>query len=678
MKLPFGYRFYLYSLVGFLCAAIWLQNYTPDYAYPYEAAFHANLILFCYGVLGVVYGYYLDGILKARMRRIPFIIYRFAYGCLTLWTIRQGYGLWNTMPSHKTFMAVFGASLILPLILALLPPFLLYWWEYASELPFIRRLLFGGGGSARIGTARTLKHRPAELRQSLLSFPSKSDEGVTSNRLFLGRSDVAQDPFLRLVGIALTRHMLLCGLTRSGKSATTIFNILLTWLSDIIIVDIKGELAETTLCRRVSKSFLQEQGITYVGDTQKHFRHGEAYVLDNWELTRFASNHYNACHEVDDIHGENAREIITAICDAIVLPESDRNKWVEEGAKSFLSGLIAYALATLPPEEQNLGAISDLLYGIDKDGNASTEAFKELILDMRTCEIAGGLPQQGASELDRMGDRQKGSVLDCISRSLKFASNPKTRKYMSRSDFSFKDIGTKIIIDKNGKEQKVIQTVYICFPPHLMAGADMRWLRLITNMAIVCMQKRHPRPKTDTLFIADEFAQLKQLTSISKNFGLLAGYKIKLFIVLQVIFDLQKLYPKTWNTMVANSTCMFFGLVPQDTETPKLVSNAIGKTIIRRTEGRFFKRKIVSETVRDLLTITEVAELLNPNSRKAIILSPGDFPIIINRLAFKSMYVNDEYGSIYYRSFGLDGLRGHFYDLYKAEKRLHKTTATTL
>lgn len=292
---------------------------------------------------------------------------------------------------------------------------------------------------------------------------------------------------------------------------------------------------------------------------------------------------------------------------------------------------------------------------------------------MRTCNAAGGLPLQAAAEMDRLGDRQKGSVLDTVSRSLKWASDPKIRKHMRYADFSFSDIGTKTMIDENGQEHKVIQTVYICAPDTGMNGELMRWLRVLTSVATVAMQRRKPLPKTDTLFILDEFAKMKALKSISEGYGLLAGYKIKLFIVLQNISDIQNQYKNKWNTMVSNAYVIVFGLAPHDTETPKWVAKSLGKKMKRRLERKgiwgFFRPKIVAENARELLTETEVANLLSPNSSKQIILSSMSLPMLLNRLTFKPMKINDEYGSIKFNTFGLDGLRGHFYDMYKDRSR---------
>lgn len=668
MKLPIGYRFHACAIISLLLALFWLWAYNPDFDNAQNVGFNDHLVPLTHFLMAAAYGYFLDGILKARVRKIPFLIYRVLYGCLLTITGVKAFSLFS-LEVTESFSSQVWANLALPLGIAFLPPLFMYWRAYFMETPFFQRLYVGHGGSAAWAGVRTFRNRPAKLNQSLFSFPTTPDAGVTTDRIFLGRSSFLHDFFPRLIGVKPIMHFVLVAATRAGKSASFLYNVLLTYESDIIVIDPKGELAETTFCRRASKEFLKAQGIQYAGETYKNLEHGECYVLDPFGLTRFASSFYNPLSEVD-IHDENAREMINAVCDGLVLPESDENRWAEEGARSFLSGLIAYSLSEMPSDRHNLSAVSDLLYGIDENGFASTERFNSLLLDMRTCNAAGGLPQQAAAEMDRLGDRQKGSVMDTVSRSLKWASDPKIKSHIAYSDFSFRDIGTKTVTDENGQEHSVTQTVYVCMPDTRMNGEMMRWLRLVTSVATVAMQRRKNMPKRDTLLILDEFAKMKALRTISEGYGLLAGYKIKLLIVLQNISDIQHNYKTKWNTMVSNAYVIVFGLAPHDTETPKWVSDSLGKKMLHRKERRrgimgLLRPKVVSESARELLTPTEVATMLSPNSTKQIVLTPMNLPMLLDRLTFKTMKINDEFGSTKFGTFGLDGLRGHFYDMYK-------------
>lgn len=372
MTIPIGYRFYACTTLSLLFALFWLWMYEPVIDGSQMAEFNSGLIVFCYLFISLIYGYFLDGILKASIRKLPFILYRLLYLYVL---VKTGGALMSLMEIGIPvgFMPSVWSNLLLPLGIAFLPPLLMYWWAYIMETPFIRNLLAGAGGSAQWAGVRTFRNRPAKLKQSLFSSSRAADEGVTSERILLGRSRFSHDFFPRLIGVKPIMHFVLIALTRAGKSVSTVYNILLTYTSDVIVIDPKGELAETTFCRRASKSFLKDQNIKYVGDTYKNFEHGECYVLDPFGLTRFASCFYNPLSEID-IHNENAREMITAVCDGLVTPEGDKNKWAEEGARSFLSGLIAYALSELPSEKHNLSAVSDLLYGLDGNGYASRKS----------------------------------------------------------------------------------------------------------------------------------------------------------------------------------------------------------------------------------------------------------------------------------------------------------------
>ena len=162
---------------------------------------------------------------------------------------------------------------------ALFPPFIVYWLQVITESPLYQRLFsFAKGGSARWASVGTFGKLPAKLHQSLLSMPSIKDEGVYTDKVFLGRSLWMDDCFPRLIGSGDDQNLITIGSIGSGKSTTVLYPNLTMYKAPIICIDPKGEHSQMTYRRRSGAQYLEEQGIS--GKTSKAFDGGRCYMLD--------------------------------------------------------------------------------------------------------------------------------------------------------------------------------------------------------------------------------------------------------------------------------------------------------------------------------------------------------------------------------------------------------------
>ena len=668
-RIPFGYRFYLVSIGCVIVAELWLSLLKPTA----QAVRTPNILLsqaaihLTYLLAILIYYIFLGKILRPNVRKAIYVV--FLLGSIFIGvTVVGRANEFFTIASHSDFTPAqiqsrLVISVLIPVLIAFAPPFLMYCWACWSEHPVLRRIFNHGKGGSSIWAGPGTYGKPArqpKLKQSLLSWPFMLDEGVTSDRIFLGWSLLDDDPFPRLVGVNDDSNLITTGNIGSGKSATSIYNILATHKSSILVNDCKGEHSRMTFRRRCSRSFLESKGIR--GKTYKDFEYGEGYVLDPYEVNKeygLKTSFYSFFSEAD-LSKINCRMVISAISDGCILPESHRNRHFEEMAKSFLSGLIAYILAKFPKHNHNLPFVLDLLYGINEDGFADAAKFDELLIDMLTCNAAGGLPQQAASELKKMGDRERGGVLSTLSRSLKWVGDPAMRQQLSGpSDFKFSELGIKKITDENGKVHTIPQTVYIVLPDTMMKS-QMRWMRTLTSVGITLMQHRPEFPEMSTLWLLDEYARLGgQIKAISDGYATLRGYKIKLWVFLQNLQQLKADHPDRWSSMIGNSNSIFFGV--NDLETAQYISDSLGKALKRRTEKRasFLEgQKVINETPAELLTAAEVMTKLGKGNNTQIVFPADGMPMRLERLAFKPLKI----GGRRFRSFGLDGLRAHFED----------------
>jgi type IV secretion system protein VirD4 len=100
---------------------------------------------------------------------------------------------------------------------------------------------------------------------------------------------------------------------------------------------------------------------------------------------------------------------------------------------------------------------------------------------------------------------------------------------LGRSDFTFADV----------KAQPT--TVYLVLPPDRLA-TYARWLRLMLAQALTDLARAPASPARPVLFLLDEFAALGRLEPVERAMGLMAGYGIQLWPILQDVHQLRALY----------------------------------------------------------------------------------------------------------------------------------------
>lgn len=647
-KIPFGIRVYVVGLIAFLLADLTFHMTIP---LELTGAHYALRELF-HRIAGFAYLIVLGSILKARVRRFVFLAYLAVMGYFVFKLGQSAiaapqFAAQTPGVFSGSVFSVFGWSLALPLAIAFTPPLFLYWWTWFKECEFYRMYLEGLGGAATFGSIKSFQKHPAKLNQPLIP---TDDAGVTSPGIFIGRTLFRHDPIPRLIGIEDESHVCVISPNGGGKSVSTIYNVAATYAGDMIFADPKGEHTKNTFHRRCSKAFLEEKGIPIPEGVDKFMPNGEAYVFDLCGITGVPSCCYNPLHTMD-IHDPNIRARIYAIVHGLVT--SEKQKHFEENPKDFIAGMIAYVLERFPkePEKMSLPYILDIVSGINEDGFADEEKFNEVLLDMLVCQGAGGLAQQAAALYQKWGEKERGSHFGVIMRSLKCFGDPAIRACMSRNDIDFSNVGTKT----NAQGKPVVQSIYVAIPDDRMDELK-RLVRVFLSDAMVSMRSRKHHPKHRTLYMLDEFPLFGYIETIEKGFGVLRGYHQKLCIFAQGLGQLKTHYPTMWNTMIAQSSSIFFGQPPTDLETLGFISKALGDHNISFADIRGFGVKRSDSTPRALLTPTEIAALIGKGKNKQIVFPSEGYPLLLERLCFKSLSI----GGKCFSGLPLDGLRGHF------------------
>jgi type IV secretion system protein VirD4 len=168
-----------------------------------------------------------------------------------------------------------------------------------------------------------------------------------------------------------------------------------------------------------------------------------------------------------------------------------------------------------------------------------------------------------AEQMKAMGDEERGSVLSAARTQTQWLDDERIKAVLCRTDFEMADL----------KRRQM--TVYLCLPAMRMA-THARWLRLMILLALSVMERTRVKPPAPVLFVLDEFPILGHVEVIEKAAGLMAGFDVKLWVIVQNLGQLKQHYNKAWQTFFANSGVVTaFGVADQ--ETLREVSAKLGR-----------------------------------------------------------------------------------------------------
>lgn len=419
-----------------------------------------------------------------------------------------------------------------------------------------------------------------------------------SQGLLLGR-DLRTRKLLRYTGSA---HLLTMAPTRSGKGVGTLIPNLLTAERSVICIDPKGE-------------------NTRIAGRARH-RFGPVFVLDPFGVTGRPSARFNPLAGLDP-DGLDVAEDVATLADALVYDapgEAGEAHWNEE-AKALIAGILLYVLAEEPPERRTLATLRDHL-------TAAPDAFFALLERMQASAGASGLIARAANRHLGKDRREAAGVLSAAQRHTHFLDSPRMTAVLGGSDFAFADIKTRTA------------TVFLVLPPDRLA-TYARWLRLMVTQSLQEMARSAvpgpARASSSVLYLLDEFAALGPLAPIERAMGLMAGYGVQLWTILQDIHQLRATYGRGAGTFMSNAGVLqVFGV--NDHESARLLSDLLGQeTVVFETTSRNLDSdrsgitQAEQHTGRPLLTPDEVRTL--PQSRQ-ILFCAGQRPLLARKLRY--------------------------------------------
>lgn len=408
----------------------------------------------------------------------------------------------------------------------------------------------------------------------------------------------------RVLGRDDDRHVVTVAGSRAGKSSTVLIPNLRRYPGSMVVLDPKGELAKAT--------------------AEHRRRMGQrVFVLAPFGETGLPTASHNPFSELDKVNPAHVAADVALIADALIINNPKDPHWTDS-AKNLVRGIVLHLKST-EPQKLTLREVRKILSSTPSELESLFKAMVE------STAFDGVVANIGASFLGKheSGGRELQSILSTAQEQT--APLDDVVGVTERSDFSLSDL-------KSGK-----LTIYLVLPGMRM-GTHYRWLRLVVQQALAAMERSPvPRGGLPVWFVLEEFPALGHMRSIETAAGLMAGFGVKLWSVLQDLTQLKTHYPKSWETFLGNAGIIqAFGNA--DITTTEHLSKMLGTTqvlerqSVRVTGGAMARGDTgLRENLRSvhLLDANEITRFFSRESNRQLILSPGRPPIYMQRCAFE-------------------------------------------
>jgi type IV secretion system protein VirD4 len=357
------------------------------------------------------------------------------------------------------------------------------------------------------------------------------------------------------------RHAITVAAARGGKGVSSVIPNLLTYEGSVLAIDVKGELSMITAHRRSMSN--AELGIEGMGQ--------DVFVVDPWGITGLQSAYFNPMDWLD-ANDPDLVENAMILWDSIILPNGSKETFWDDEAKSLGIGLTLH-VATAASEAGNrtLGRVRDIIV-------SGTTQFDEVLNSM----LASKHPIVRSTALRTASKDMKllSNVMATLQSHTHFLDSMRLRENMSRSDFRFEDLKTTKM------------TVYLVLPADRLDTFN-RWLRLMIQQAITVNARNiEQKPDKPILFMLDEVAALGKMPVIPRAYGLMAGYGMVLWSIVQNLSQLEEIYGQAYESFIGNSGVLqYYG--SRDWKSAEYFSRITGVT----TAEKFSWSQSISRTL---------------------------------------------------------------------------------
>jgi type IV secretion system protein VirD4 len=166
------------------------------------------------------------------------------------------------------------------------------------------------------------------------------------------------------------------------------------------------------------------------------------------------------------------------------------------------------------------------------------------------------------------------------------------------------------------------------------------------------MERTEEKPPVPVLFVLDEFPVLGHIEAIETAAGLMAGFGVKLWTIIQNVGQLKRHYEKSWETFVANSGMLTaFGVADQESLVE--LSKKLGRTrLVEQVSTGAVGSELTSGAAafRDdrhdvpMLGEHEISRIFAREKKRMLALGTGSLPAVTERFTY---YEDDLFKGLY-------------------------------
>ena len=353
---------------------------------------------------------------------------------------------------------------------------------------------------------------------------------LSGNGLVLGR---ARDG--RLVRLPSYTHLSVFAPTGAGKGVSLIIPWLLTYRrGSVVVLDPKGENAMLTATRR------QAMGQKVV-------------IIDPFQIVTPTPSTFNPLDLIE--RGPECVDDARSMAEAMVVRTGEEKDphWNDQAANT-ISGLLAYILSEMRPEERNLSTLREMIADAVVCANTVT-ALRD----------KGGVFARLAGVIAQLEDKEKAGVFSTVHRHTSFLDSEAIMTSVSESSFDAREL------------LKGNMTIYVVLPPHQME-AQARWLRLVVASLMGMIGRRGMQGGKECLFILDEAGQLGHMGAIDQGLTLLRYQGLRMAFFFQSQGQLKETFKGKEAVLLDNTESIYFGV--NSLETAERVSKMLGDATI--------------------------------------------------------------------------------------------------
>jgi len=339
----------------------------------------------------------------------------------------------------------------------------------------------------------------------------------------------------------------------SGKTAASVIPNLLCYESSAFVLDIKGELWETTAGYR-------------------HDELGQVVMFHDPSREDARGARFNPLDEVD-ITSISAVRDVQMIAEYLVPSEGEEenaNTHFINSARSLTVGVVLYELSLAHEKGEQGTNITTVLSRVTTPNQSFSEYLSEMQRFDQGSESVVRVVREIASEMQAKESREFSGVLSSMTTPLSKFRDPILASATETSDFRIRDL----IDEETGV------TLYLTIRPRERDRLG-NYFALFVNLLFRELTNEASRPdvfRHKLLMSFDEFTSLPPLPVVQQSMDVMRGYGLKAHIVIQDIESINNLYGDH-ETFTSNSKIRI-AYTPAKLPTAELLSGMTGKSTV--------------------------------------------------------------------------------------------------